>query len=100
VGVNRKAIKTSNLPREEIFITTKLAIHQPAYEDALRLRRAWKSSFKLYRHPQSQLMPMDAKIYRSVDGNDLRQQARAGDRSSTKPHHLQNYCAGTAGCQR
>jgi len=100
-GVGR-AVKACGLPREEIFITTKLWNAHHAYEDALRafdesLRKLDCGAIDLYLIHWP--LPMEGKFteaWRALEKlyNDKR--VRAIGVSNFKPHHLDELLKGAA----
>jgi diketogulonate reductase-like aldo/keto reductase len=93
VGVG-KAIKASGLPREELFITTKLWNANHAYEDALR---AFDESLEKLDCGYIDLylihwpLPMDGKFteaWRALETLYTSERVRAIGVSNFKPHHL------------
>jgi diketogulonate reductase-like aldo/keto reductase len=94
VGVG-KAIKASGVPREEIFITTKLWNANHAYDDALR---AFEQSLAKLDCGYIDLylihwpLPMEGKFtqaWQALEKLYADKQARAIGVSNFKPHHLE-----------
>ncbi len=99
VGVG-KAIKDSGLPREEIFITTKLWNADHAYEDALRafdksLGRLDCGYIDLYLIHWP--LPMEGKFteaWKALERLYADKRVRAIGVSNFKPHHLEELLRG------
>ena len=101
VGVG-KAIKASGLPREEIFITTKLWNANHAYEDALH---AFDESMEKLDCGYIDLylihwpVPMDGKFteaWTALETIYASKRVRAIGVANFKPHHLQELLRGAA----
>ncbi|HEY0605166.1 MAG TPA: aldo/keto reductase [Herpetosiphonaceae bacterium] len=99
VGVGR-AIKASGIPREEIFITTKLWNANHAYDDALR---AFDESLDKLDCGYIDLylihwpLPMEGKFteaWRALEQIYASQRTRAIGVSNFKPHHLEKLLQG------
>jgi diketogulonate reductase-like aldo/keto reductase len=99
VGVG-KAIKASGLPREEIFVTTKLWNANHAYEDALQafdesLRKLDCGYIDLYLIHWP--LPMEGKFteaWRALETLYTKERVRAIGVSNFKPHHLEELLRG------
>jgi len=99
VGVGR-AIKASGLPREEIFITTKLWNAHHAYEDALRafdesLAKLDCGYIDLYLIHWP--LPMEGKFtqaWKALEQIYASKRVRAIGVSNFKPHHLEELLKG------
>jgi diketogulonate reductase-like aldo/keto reductase len=100
-GVGR-AIKASGLPREQIFITTKLWNAHHAYEDALR---AFDESMRKLDCDYVDLylihwpLPMEGKFtqaWKALEQLYDSQRVRAIGVSNFKPHHLEELLQGAA----
>ena len=99
VGVGR-AIKASGIPREEIFITTKLWNANHAYQDALR---AFDESLEKLDCGYIDLylihwpLPMEGKFteaWKALEQIYADKRARAIGVSNFKPHHLEELLKG------
>jgi diketogulonate reductase-like aldo/keto reductase len=101
VGVG-KAIKASGLPREEVFITTKLWNANHAYEDALRgfdesLEKLDCDYIDLYLIHWP--LPMEGKFtqaWKALEKLYESKRVRAIGVSNFKPHHLEELLKGAA----